>query len=459
MKKGYITVFFALVFMLLMSFVLSVFEGIKINAYRLKAECAYSVASNSLLGEYQVELLEMYDLFYVDSAYKTGIPDYHQIEAHLWEYIDHNLGESPASVEINQIMLATDNEGYGYRKQISSYMKDRMGVSYVEQLSSLFQRVSKEGYLAENLITHTKFDEQWQEILSGRGSIPEDTWGKVEKYSSIKEAYNVRESFVLNQVIKNENTISKKQVNCSDFVSNRECIMGTGDRGELTITDKIYFIGYVFEKFSYFSEEKCEVPLSYEIEYLIGESGSDYENLSVVAKKILAVRECNNLSYLLSDSEKMSLIKEISTALSAIVLCPELEPVFEILIVGLWSYAESINDVKVLFEGGKVPLIKTKSTWATDLENGFGLNVITKEIDQTGEGMDYKQYLEMLLLFTKNEKLTFRSMDLIEMNIREVKGNENFRMDGCAEDFLVNVIFEIPQLGSYQIVRKFGYEV
>ncbi len=449
--------FFALVFMVLMSFVLSIFEGIKINAYRLKAECAYSVAANSVLGEYQIELLEMYDLFYVDTAYKTGIPDYHQLEAHLWEYISHNLEESPASVEINQIMLATDNEGYGYRKQISDYMKDKMGVSYVEQLSGLFHRVSKEGFLTDDLTTHSKWDEKWQEALAGRESIPEDTWNKVEKYSPIKEVYNVRESFILNQVIKNENNISKKQVNCSDFVSNRERITGTGDKGELILTDKIYFIGYAFEKFSCFSKKKSESLLSYEIEYLIGESGSDYENLSVVAKKILAVRECNNLSYLLSDSDKMSLIKEVSTALSAIVICPELEPVFEILLVGLWSYVESINDVKILFEGGKVPLTKTKNTWATDLESGFGLNVVTNEINQTGEGMDYKQYLEMLLLFTGDEKLTFRSMDLIEMNIREIKGNENFRMDGCAEDFLVNVIFEIPQLGSYQIVRKFGY--
>lgn len=457
MKKGYITVFFALVFMLLMSFVLSIFEGIKINAYRLKAECAYSVAANSLLGEYQAELLEMYDLFYVDSAYKTGIPDYHQIEAHLWEYIEHNLGDSPASVEINQIMLATDNEGYSYRKQISDYMKNKIGVTYVEYLTGLFQKISKEGYLTDDLTVHSKLDEKWQEALIGRKSIPEDAWNKVEKYSPIKEVYNVRESFVLNQVIKNKNSISKKNINCSDFVSNRECITGTGDKGELNITDKIYFVGYVFDKFSCFSEKKRESPLSYEIEYLIGESGSDYENLSIVAKKLLAVRECNNLSYLLSDNEKMSLIKEISTALSAIVLCPELEPVFEILIVGLWSYAESINDVKLLFEGEKIPLTKTKNTWATDLESGFELNIMTKEINYTAEGMDYKQYLEMLLLFARDESLTLRSMDLIEMNIREIKGNENFRMDGCAEDFSVNVIFEIPKLGNYQIVRKFGY--
>ena len=63
----------------------------------------------------------------------------------------------------------------------------------------------------------------------------------------------------------------------------------------------------------------------------------------------------------------------------------------------------------------------------------------------------------MLLLVADNEQITYRSMDLIEMNLREIAGNENFRMDGMAEDFLANLVFEIPQFGSYQIVRRFGY--
>lgn len=457
MRKGYITVFFALIFMVLMSFILSIFEGIRINAYRLKAECAYSVAANSVLGEYQVELLKMYDLFYVDTAYETGVPDYHHIEAHLWEYMQKNAEFSPASVEVNQIALSTDNKGILYRKQISDFMKNKIGVSYINRLSELFQNVSKEGFLGEDLSVKNTWENKWQKTMAQRRAIPDETWNKIEKYSPIEKAYEVRESFVLSQVIKDESDISKNQVNISDYVSNRELITGTGTDQELNLMDRIYFIGYLFEKFSHYQEKKGESPLCYEIEYLIGESGSDYENLSVVAKKILAVRESLNLSFLLADRDKMTLIKEISTALAAIVISPELEPAFEILIIGIWSYAESINDVKVLFEGGKVPFIKTKNNWYTDLSGGLGLNIEMKSTIAKQEGMDYAQYLELLLLFASDKKITYKSMDLIEMNIRLLKGNENFRMDGCAEDFLVNMVFEIPQFGSYQIVRKFGY--
>ena len=457
MKKGYVTVFFALVFMVLVSFILSVFEGIKMNATRLKAECAFSVAANSILGEYQAELLEMYDLFYVDTSYKTGVPDYHRVETHLWEYLEKNLSTPPVSVEICQIVLATDNEGIPYRKQVSDYMKDKMGISYIQQLQELFQTVTEERYLKEDLVIDNSWNEKWQNVLAQKEDIPEETWNQVEKYSPIEQTYSVRESFVLNQVIENDNSISKKQVNTSDYVSNRECVVGTGTEEELDLMDRIYFIGYLSEKFSCYSEKKSGSPLEYEMEYLIGETGSDYENLSTVAKQILSVRECINLAHLLSDSEKMSLVRELSLALSAIIMNPELEPVFEVLVVGLWSYAESVNDVQQLFKGGKVPLIKTKENWKTDLDSGFGLNILTKNSVENQEGMNYKQYLEMLLLFANNEKITYRSMDLIEMNVRKTEGNENFQMDGCAEDFLVNLIFEIPLLGDYQIVRKFGY--
>lgn len=459
MKKAYITVFFALIFMVLMSFLISIFVGIEINAYKLKSECAYSVAANAILGEYQSELLERYDLFYVDTSYKTGVPDYHYVEAHLWEYIEKNLTISPASVEIVQIVLATDSGGTPYRKQISNYMQDKIGISYIEELSDLFVTASKEGILQENLEVQNFWEKKWKDALVQKENIPEEKWKKIENHSPIEVSYNIRESFVLNQVIGKNIQISNKAVNTSDFVSNRELILGSGCEEETDLADKIYFIAYLFDKFSYYSKENHDRVLNYEVEYLLSDSGSDYENLSVVAKKLLAVREGANLIYLLSDSDKMSLIKELSAVLSAIIVSPELEPVFEVLIIGLWSYAESLNDLKILFNGGKVPLTKTTANWATDLEGGLNLGMISKSSEDMGEGMDYKQYLEMLLLFEDVERITFRSMDLIEMNLREIAGNENFRMDGLAENFLVNLIFEIPEFGSYQIVRRFGYNI
>ena len=457
MKKGSITIYFALIFTVLVSFVLSVFEGIKVNAIRLKAECAYTAAQNSVLSEYHTGLLEMFDLFYIDTSYKSGGPDYHNVEARLWEYVEKNYKDAPASVEICQITMATDNQGIPYRKQISDYMKDKIGLSYIEELTSLFETVSKEGFMQENGESNNVWNEKWQETLAERESIPEETWSVVEQHCPVNDVENIRKSFVLNQVVKEEAEISKKQVNLNNYVSNRNCVVGTGTDKELSFLDKIYFIGYVFEKFSYYSKKDANNLLDYEIEYLIGGKNNDYENLSTIAKKLLLLREAINVIYLMTDTEKMMLIDTVSSVLSWLVLSPEIAPIIKIAIVGLWSYMESVQDVKILFEGGCVPLMKSKSSWHTDLGSGLDIIFQTRETSQNKEGMNYKQYLELLLLFADNEKITYRSMDLIEMHIQKTDGNENFRFDGCAEDFLVNIVFDISMFGSYQIVRKFGY--
>ena len=443
--------------MVLVSFVLSVFQGIKINAAKLKAECAFSIAENAVLGEYHRELLEMFDLFYVDTSYNLDFPDYHQVEAHLWNYLQENYMDALSSVEITQITMATDNGGTSYRKQISDYMKDKIGISYIEQLTELFEVVSREGILQEDNETKDIWSERWQKTLAQMEEIPSETWEEVDKVCPMKEMVGARNSFVLSQVVSDETDVSKKEISVEDLVSNRKLIAGTGTDKELTLLDKIYFIGYVFEKFSYYQQEETENPLCYEIEYMLGGKSSDYENLSSVAKQILLIRETINLTYLLTDSEKMSLMEEFSYALATLIACPELAPVFQILFISIWSYVESVADVKILFDGGKIPFLKSEETWNTDLDSGLGMNFDEKESEEVQDGMDYKQYLELLLLFSNNEKVTYRSMDLIEMQIRQTEENKNFRMDGCADDFLVNIVFDISMFGSYQIVRKFGF--
>lgn len=456
MKKGYITVFFALVFVVILSFILSVLEGLKVNATRLKAECGFSIAANSVLGEYHKELLENYELFYIDTSYQTSIPNYHYVEAHFWEYLEENFGGEIQSIELDGITLATDQNGVFFRKQISSYMEDEIGVSYIDKIKENFDIVSTNGFLGESKGNENVLGE-WQNIMQSNEKISEDTWNQVEMYYPIEEMSNTKKSFVLEQVLDSQDKVSEQKVSLENCVSKRECIVGTGEYEELGFMDKVYFMEYVFRKFGNFVNSDEEDILAYEIEYLIGGKGSDYENLSEVVKKMLLLREGANLSYLITDSEKMLFIQNFSLAIATLVCCPEIEPVITASIVGIWSYMESIEDIKVLLHEGKIPLLKTKDTWNTDLDNAFQISFSKKEQVKNEEGMDYNEYLQLLLLFSDNESLTFRCMDLIELDIRQIEGNEAFRMDGLAENFSINIVFDISMFGSYQIVRKFGY--
>ena len=48
-------------------------------------------------------------------------------------------------------------------------------------------------------------------------------------------------------------------------------------------------------------------------------------------------------------------------------------------------------------------------------------------------GLDYNDYLQILLFTTSRHSLAFRCMDMIEQNIRLKPGKENFRIDSCME--------------------------
>jgi hypothetical protein len=67
---------------------------------------------------------------------------------------------------------------------------------------------------------------------------------------------------------------------------------------------------------------------------------------------------------------------------------------------------------------------------------------------QHKKGLAYEDYLRILLYLGNQEKITFRFMDLMEMDIRLTKGNESFRVDGCIES-----------IGAQAVIKSgYGYE-
>ena len=75
MRRGYITVFLSLSLTLILSLVFTVIEGARISAIRMKSECVADIGMNSVLAEYHRELLEQYDLLFVDTSYCGSHPD------------------------------------------------------------------------------------------------------------------------------------------------------------------------------------------------------------------------------------------------------------------------------------------------------------------------------------------------------------------------------------------------
>ena len=75
-RGGYITIYLSLVTGILLSFLLVVIEGVRMHTIRTQTECVMDMAMDSALAEYHRELLEQYDLFFIDMSYGGGSPSY-----------------------------------------------------------------------------------------------------------------------------------------------------------------------------------------------------------------------------------------------------------------------------------------------------------------------------------------------------------------------------------------------
>ena len=156
-----------------------------------------------------------------------------------------------------------------------------------------------------------------------------------------------------------------------------------------------------------------------QLEYLVAGKGSDRENLQSVINQLTLMREVVNFVYLQSDQEKQELALAVATVIGTATLSPEMIPALKQGILAAWAYAESLSDVRLLLDGQKVSLMKTQDQWHTDL---LHLESSISGTEKQEEGLDYEQYLRILMWKTRETVLTQRAMDLIE-------AKEQIRMD------------------------------
>lgn len=181
-----------------------------------------------------------------------------------------------------------------------------------------------------------------------------------------------------------------------------------------------------------------------EAEYILGGRYSDEENERKTESLIKAVRTPLNLAHIYSDAEKRNLV--ITAA--QIITPGAAAAATQLALASAWAYAEADNDVKLLTEGKKVPLIKSRSTWAVELDS-----VIDKITGKTAEpeenrGYTYHEYIQMLLFLMDEDLKTGRILDLIQINTRK-----NHYDDFLLQEHVTGIYIEAEING-----RKFGYE-
>ena len=477
MRKGYITVFLSLSLTLILSLVFTVIEGARISAIRMKFECVADIGMNSVLAEYNRELLSQYDLLFVDTSYGSGTPSIANAEEHLRNYMQKNLiGQNGSSfrpsrdflnmradsVEITACSIASDEDGKVLKRQITDYMADYPVGYLIEKITGNITQLEGSGMESRDTAgERAGYEAQIAAIGLPKQEVEEGVFEEVPLDNPADIANSTRSIGVLNLVVEDIGSISTVKVPLMQYISNRTLMQGSGMCAEAAQIsgepNDILFLAYLFQKCGYYGQEKENSLLRYQIEYMIAGKDTDWLNLEYVAKKLLRWREAANVLYILSDGSKVAEAEAMALALTAVMLSPALAEPVKYTILYAWAYVESLQDVKTLLQGGKVPILKTAADWKTGIDSIKNVKQSLSNTGDGGNGLSYKEYLEIMLFLTNDHDRTFRAMDIMEMDIRKTPGNSGFRLDGCFDTYRARLSVMSSFGYHYEMERLYGF--
>jgi hypothetical protein len=466
-----ITVYLALTFTIMLSLLLLIVEGARENAIKMKLECAVDLSLQSVFAEYNRQLLEQYELFFIDTSYGQKEASPHRIEEHFKSYLDDNfevsqtlgiekdlMGLQTDSVQITDYSLASDEDGVLIKRQAVSYMKNLYGLSYLDDLQRQLTVIDENGLVTRDITSERLANQSAIDNFEiPPKQISEDEWEEVELHNPADGVNAARG--ILTLVLDGEKELSASGVNLSDYISSRTPNTGSGLAGRegLQTADGQIFNEYLIKKCGSYTNPKETGALQYQLEYILMGKNSDIENLKAVVNRLLLLRETANAVYLFSDGAKMAEAEAMALAVTSAIAMPELAELVKISLIFAWAYAESVYDVRMLLQGGKIPILKTSETWHYSISAMLDFAADTEVNIENSTGIAYEDYLRIFLAMEDDLLKTNRSMDIIEMDIRKCEGNTYFRLDTCIDYIQV----EASVFSSYgyrnNITRAYAY--
>ncbi len=451
--------------------------GARLGAARMQMESVSRIAQNAALAEFHREMHSRYDLFFADTSYGGPGGGNEILAQHLRNYMESNCVRKTAlpfgtvkdwtSMQISEAAVtegryACDNGGKAVREQVYAYMSaDPAGavVSGMLVTADQWRGLEIEGRGWEEQAKESREDLR-EALREGRDKQKEKNEEKEEReeevtdeeYEAASEEPSDAENMVdrvesfqflpfLYQVFGSLDGLSDRSVPAKSVLSRRQVHLGTGmmaqDSHGYPKADEILFDRYIYEKMGSCTNPKEDGQLCYQTEYILCGKDSDKENLEATAMRLMLIREASNCAFLFADERRMAQIHAVAAAVSLILLNPELEEPAARAIALAWGYLESVQDVRILMKGGKVPVSKTEASWKTHLYELLTPMTAVRDRD-SGEGLDYNAYLQGLLILEGSSVKTQRTMDVMEMDIRRITQNSGFRMDLCLDEFHMN---------------------
>lgn len=319
-------------------------------------------------------------------------------------------------------------------KKIRDKIKDEkaLGISELSEINPLnIEYVRKAIKILNQIISYI-------ESLKENHVTKEDT----ENKSIYESARDLLDKGILSLVIDDVSDVSNVSVsdlNLPSMIKKQKTIKSPIEK----VREKAFMSMYINRKFGNYNEPKENHNLQYELEYIINGDSNDKRNLTAVLEKIVGIRNAMNVAYLVTDKVKMKELSFIAASAATALGLPFLEPILKVVLIEAWSMAEAISDVKQLLKGKSVAFIKNKNNWNTDIKNLLGNRV--KEDNTKKMKLNYEQYCLILIMLMDNHKCIFRTMDLIQLNIKK-QYNHEFDMCHCFQNIKFNALYETKPL-------------
>lgn len=479
---GYMTVYLAITVTVIISLCLALIEGCRYQGISLETECVMDIGMDSILAEYHRELQKQYHLFAIDCSYGSENASTELTERHLLEYMNRNFSLEDVFLEkllyrdffaiqaeearTAKAAFLTDGEGEIFRRAAVHAIEDTVGIGLVRQLEDWLQVIESQGLEQQDIAGQKQqIDAQIQEYDGSKTAegktihIENPTAALEEKRNSGLLKLVMEEKEISSRSMEPEMLLETRkergEINCGNLTP------GTAEKyaelGELK--EKIFFHEYLLRYLGRYGREKQDSLLWYQTEYVIMGKNNDLENLKGVVNRIFIIREAANTLYLTGCEEKYAIAEALGEVLAAAMMVPEIAGLLTATLILGWAFAESIYDVKKILAGGKVPLLKEDDTWHYGLSSALLGELAEAVGEESGEtqGMGYEDYLRIFLLLCEKSTVTWRTMNVVEMDIRNTPGNGAFRLDACIVEIAMNVKVKSKYGYSFEIERQKSY--
>ncbi len=465
-NKGSISIYLALSLTLILSLLLSITESCRINVIKTTAVGTSYVALESTFGHFANQLFDKYGIF---GTFKTE-DDFIKL---LNNYINQSnksnkLSFSLENTNIKHLYRITDNDGLIFASQVVAYQKYNASKELLRDLLGdnidIFQSNNITSYDFKNS-NECIDNDQLSKISDANTSSNEDqphisissSDAKAIKESlSDKISFMMRESLIktcldnpekVSNAVISEDIINVFPSNLCSLSENAKNAIKDGSTSLLTsFIDFSLYASYLKDYFSTFmTDYNNTLPIKYQLEYILFGGDTDEQILCNAIVSIISMRTSMNLVHILGDSSKRSLAHDIASAAVGSIPVPFIIEFTQLIIMSSWANAEAIIDMRDLFKGKKVPLLKDNSTWTLDLENVLTLSKSTSSCNPGDTGLTYNEYLYTYLLTTNDFYLYFRTMDLIQLDLCH-NVNKDFLMTSCFVAADVEFEFNISPL-------------